>query len=182
MKHVRRTGQVGMPEAVGSVPVVVSDPDVLRLRTVHRAAAELRRGIPVLLTGDAPLILLAAETAGTARPCRTESAGGRAPGIAAGADTRCGGAAPPAGAGIAGGRAPPEQRIAGAGSVARAGRSHCRGTAAGPAGAGARTGTGAAGTLAGETGAAVAGRTGGAGRSGCGGRSREARPVQRSGG
>jgi len=53
-----------MPEAVGSVPVVVSDPDVLRLRTVHRAAAELRRGIPVLLTGDAPLILLAAETAG----------------------------------------------------------------------------------------------------------------------
>ena len=53
-----------MPEAVGSVPAVVSDPDVLRLRTVHRAAAELRRGIPVLLTGDAPLILLAAETAG----------------------------------------------------------------------------------------------------------------------
>jgi GTP cyclohydrolase II len=34
------------------------------LRGVHRAAAELRRGTPVLLTGAAPLVLLAAETAG----------------------------------------------------------------------------------------------------------------------
>lgn len=40
------------------------DPEVLRLRTVHRAAADLRRGTPVLLTGEAPLLLLAAETAG----------------------------------------------------------------------------------------------------------------------
>ena len=40
------------------------DADVMRLRTVHRAAADLRRGIPVLLLGEAPLILLAAETAG----------------------------------------------------------------------------------------------------------------------
>ncbi len=34
------------------------------LRRVHRAAAELRRGVPVLLEGGAPLLLLAAETAG----------------------------------------------------------------------------------------------------------------------
>jgi GTP cyclohydrolase II len=37
---------------------------VLRLRSVHRAAAELRRGTPVLLRGEAPLVLLPAETAG----------------------------------------------------------------------------------------------------------------------
>jgi GTP cyclohydrolase II len=40
------------------------DPEVLRLRMVHRAAADLRRGTPVLLTGETPLLLLAAETAG----------------------------------------------------------------------------------------------------------------------
>ena len=47
-------------------PSVRRSPDleVLRLRSVHRAAADLRRGTPVVLTGDAPLILLAAETAG----------------------------------------------------------------------------------------------------------------------
>jgi GTP cyclohydrolase II len=38
--------------------------DVLRLRTLHRAAADLRRGTPVLLDGAEPLILVAAETAG----------------------------------------------------------------------------------------------------------------------
>jgi GTP cyclohydrolase II len=41
------------------------DPAVLRLRAVHRAAAELRRGVPVLLTGPEPLVILPAETAGT---------------------------------------------------------------------------------------------------------------------
>ena len=34
------------------------------LREVHRAASELRRGVPVLLEGAEPLLLLAAETAG----------------------------------------------------------------------------------------------------------------------
>jgi GTP cyclohydrolase II len=34
------------------------------LRQIHRAASELRRGLPVLLTGGAPLAILAAETAG----------------------------------------------------------------------------------------------------------------------
>jgi GTP cyclohydrolase II len=39
------------------------DPAVLRVRGVHRAIADLRRGTPVLLTGEVPLVLLAAETA-----------------------------------------------------------------------------------------------------------------------
>jgi GTP cyclohydrolase II len=34
------------------------------LRHVHRAASELRRGVPVLLNAERPLLLLAAETAG----------------------------------------------------------------------------------------------------------------------
>lgn len=37
-----------------------------RLRAVHRAAADLRRGTPVLLLGPAPLVVLPAETAGAA--------------------------------------------------------------------------------------------------------------------
>lgn len=36
----------------------------LRLRAVHRATSELRRGTPIILTGDCPLVLLPAETAG----------------------------------------------------------------------------------------------------------------------
>lgn len=36
----------------------------LRLRQIHRAASDLRRGVPVVLDGPAPLLLLAAETAG----------------------------------------------------------------------------------------------------------------------
>jgi GTP cyclohydrolase II len=64
MKHARRHDQVRMQEPAASVTIATSDPDALRLRAVHRAAAELRRGTPVLLTGDEPLVLLAAETAG----------------------------------------------------------------------------------------------------------------------
>src|SRR6201987_5302377 len=64
MKHARRHDQVRMQEPAASVTIATTDPDALRLRTVHRAAAELRRGTPVLLTGDAPLIRLAAEPAG----------------------------------------------------------------------------------------------------------------------
>ena len=43
-----------------------TDPEstVRRLRAVHRATAEQRRGIPVLLGRESPLIVLAAETAG----------------------------------------------------------------------------------------------------------------------
>ena len=41
------------------------EPDgLMRQRAVNRAAGELRRGTPVLLLGDAPLVLLPAETAG----------------------------------------------------------------------------------------------------------------------
>jgi GTP cyclohydrolase II len=44
-----------------------SEPSVTRrLREIHRAASDLRRGVPVLLTGAVPLVVLAAETAGPA--------------------------------------------------------------------------------------------------------------------
>ena len=64
MKHIPLDSQVRMQEVAANAPVVAPDPDVLRLRAVHRAAAELRRGTPVVLTGESSLILLAAETAG----------------------------------------------------------------------------------------------------------------------
>jgi GTP cyclohydrolase II len=48
-----------------STPIRMPDHDTLRLRAVHRAAAELRRGTPVILQGDQPLIVLAADTAGS---------------------------------------------------------------------------------------------------------------------
>lgn len=41
-------------------------PNTSRLRAVHRAAGELRRGTPVVLLGGTPLVILAAETAGAA--------------------------------------------------------------------------------------------------------------------
>jgi GTP cyclohydrolase II len=39
-------------------------PVTRQLRQIHRAASDLRRSVPVLLTGAAPLVVLAAETAG----------------------------------------------------------------------------------------------------------------------
>ncbi len=45
-------------------PRLTGDPAVLRLRAVHRAMADLRRGTPVLLDGARGMALLAAETAG----------------------------------------------------------------------------------------------------------------------
>lgn len=36
----------------------------LHLRQVHRAASDLRRGVPVVLGGESPLLIVAAETAG----------------------------------------------------------------------------------------------------------------------
>jgi len=50
-----------LPDAAPALP----DAKALRMRGVHRAVAELRRGIPVLLQGQNPLVILAAETAGT---------------------------------------------------------------------------------------------------------------------
>ena len=52
MKHIPLHSQVRMQEVAANAPVVAPDPDVLRLRAVHRAAAELRRGTPVVLTGE----------------------------------------------------------------------------------------------------------------------------------
>lgn len=54
--HVASVGVAAPPSDV--------DPVVLAIRGVHRAVAELRRGIPVILVGAEPLVLLAAETAG----------------------------------------------------------------------------------------------------------------------
>jgi len=54
----------GSPAAPASEPAGLPDGRVLRLRAVHRAAADLRRGTPVVLRGVADLVLLAAETAG----------------------------------------------------------------------------------------------------------------------
>jgi len=42
----------------------IPGPQALSLRQVHRAASELRRGLPVLVTGETPLAVLAAEHAG----------------------------------------------------------------------------------------------------------------------
>ncbi|MBV9249485.1 MAG: GTP cyclohydrolase II [Acetobacteraceae bacterium] len=51
---------------IASLPPEPPEPPVIvsRLRRVHRAASDFRRGVPVLLLGDEPLLLLAAETAG----------------------------------------------------------------------------------------------------------------------
>lgn len=43
----------------------LADPAVLRLRAVHRAQADLRRGTPVLMRAAQDLVLLSAETTGT---------------------------------------------------------------------------------------------------------------------
>lgn len=60
MKQVLRAEQVIVADTRA---VTAPDPAILGLRIVHRAASDLRRGTPVLLTGSAPLVLLAAETA-----------------------------------------------------------------------------------------------------------------------
>jgi GTP cyclohydrolase II len=44
-------------------PVKPTDAETLTLRQIHRVASELRRGVPVVLRGEATLCLLAAETA-----------------------------------------------------------------------------------------------------------------------
>jgi GTP cyclohydrolase II len=52
-------------EPQASAPAALPDPAVSALRAVHRAAAELRRGTPVLLRGgEHGLVMVAAETVG----------------------------------------------------------------------------------------------------------------------
>lgn len=46
------------------------------LRQVHRAASELRRGVPVVLAGPAPLLIVAAETAGADAPAELAAIAG----------------------------------------------------------------------------------------------------------
>ncbi len=50
-----------------------------RLRQVHRAASELRRGVPVIVDGTSPLLVLAAETAGADALAELESLSGTRP-------------------------------------------------------------------------------------------------------
>ncbi len=65
MTHVTpRDHALSRLAAIPFAPGVTPDPLVLRLRAVHRAVADLRRGTPVLLDGEERLVLLPAETAG----------------------------------------------------------------------------------------------------------------------
>ncbi len=65
MTHVTpRDHAVSRLAATPLEPGVTPDPSVLRVRAVHRAVADLRRGTPVLLEGEDGLVLLPAETAG----------------------------------------------------------------------------------------------------------------------
>ena len=55
------------------------DPVRARLRQVHRAASELRRGVPVVVDGSDPLLILAAETAGHDALAELETLAGARP-------------------------------------------------------------------------------------------------------
>ena len=48
-------------------------------RQIHRSASDLRRGVPVLLTGEHPLLILAAETAGPAAIAELRALGNQDP-------------------------------------------------------------------------------------------------------
>jgi GTP cyclohydrolase II len=64
-----------MPAFDAATKTDASRPDwrlLLQPRAVRRAAAELRRGAPVLLDGDEPLVLVAAEVAEAAAVCEFE--------------------------------------------------------------------------------------------------------------
>jgi GTP cyclohydrolase II len=60
-------------------PAPTADQTRRRLRLVHRAAAELRRGVPVVLGGATPLLILAAETAGPDALAEMEALSGARP-------------------------------------------------------------------------------------------------------
>ncbi len=62
LRHESPGGSPASPGKAGAN--LVPDPAVLRLRAVHRAAADLRRGTPVLVRAAQDLVLLGAETAG----------------------------------------------------------------------------------------------------------------------
>ena len=56
-----------------------SDMARARLRQIHRGASELRRGVPVIVDGPAPLLVLAAETAGADALAELEALSGTRP-------------------------------------------------------------------------------------------------------
>jgi GTP cyclohydrolase II len=58
---------------------MMGDPVRAHLRQVHRAASDLRRGVLVILRGDAPLLILAAETAGADGLAELEAISGADP-------------------------------------------------------------------------------------------------------
>jgi GTP cyclohydrolase II len=70
MNHLPRCDQPATSNAPLSAPAQAEaqpmpDAGVLRLRAVHRAVADLRRGTPVVLIGSNNLVLIPAETAGS---------------------------------------------------------------------------------------------------------------------
>ncbi len=64
LSSLARPASDGFASEDGGQASVAPDPAVLAIRGVHRAVAELRRGIPVLLDGAEPMVLVAAETVG----------------------------------------------------------------------------------------------------------------------
>jgi GTP cyclohydrolase II len=60
-------------------PIQINDQLRARMRQVHRAASELRRGVPVVLNSAAPLLILAAETAGADALAELEALSGIRP-------------------------------------------------------------------------------------------------------
>ena len=69
MNHLPRCDQPSSTTAPLSAPakaetLPMPDAGVLRLRAVHRATADLRRGTPVVLVGPTTLVIIPAETAG----------------------------------------------------------------------------------------------------------------------
>jgi len=65
MNQVPRGDQLPVSEPqTNAKPLLPRDEATERLRRVHRAATEVRRGIPVILEGAEPLVILAAEAAG----------------------------------------------------------------------------------------------------------------------
>ena len=64
MNQAPRHDQLPVSEPAASAGPLRPDRETERLRRVHRAAAEVRRGIPVVLEGAVSLVMLAAEAAG----------------------------------------------------------------------------------------------------------------------
>ena len=78
MKDITRRDET-FPAAAPASPRTMQDPAVPRLRAVHRAMADLRRGTPVVLDGIEGLVLLAAETAGARGLAEFAALAGAAP-------------------------------------------------------------------------------------------------------